>query len=40
MVNINPDTPKFASNNRANGTAEENKAAVAGGIGFFGTRIK
>jgi hypothetical protein len=37
VVNINPDTPKFASNNRVNGTAEENKAAVAGGIGLFGT---
>lgn len=28
IVNINPDTPKFASNNRAQGTSEENKAAV------------
>jgi hypothetical protein len=37
IVNVNPDTPKFASNSRVNGTAEENKAAVAGGIGFFGT---
>lgn len=37
VVNINPDTPKFASNSRAKGTAEENKAAVAGGIGLFGT---
>jgi len=31
------DVPKFASNNRTTGTAEENKAAVAGSIGYFGT---
>ena len=37
LVNINPDTPKFASNSRSAGTADENKAAVAGGIGLFGT---
>jgi Lipocalin-like domain len=37
IVNINPETPKFASNNRAQGTAEENKAAVLGGIALFGT---
>src|SRR5262245_57720680 len=35
IVNINPDTPKFASNNRAQGTAEENKAAVLGGIAVY-----
>jgi len=29
--------PKFASNNRATGTAEENKAAVAGANAFFGS---
>jgi hypothetical protein len=29
--------PKFASNNRATGTADENKAAVAGANAFFGT---
>src|SRR5438045_7488106 len=29
--------PKFASNNRANGTAEENKAIVAGSLAHFGT---
>jgi len=29
--------PKFASNNRAKGTPEENKAAVQGSIAFFGT---
>ena len=37
LVNINPETPKFASNNRAQGTPEENKAAVLGGIALFGT---
>src|SRR5260221_214346 len=28
IININPDTPKFASNNRAQGTPAENKAAM------------
>jgi hypothetical protein len=37
VLNINPETPKFASNNRAQGTPEENKAAVLGAIGLFGT---
>ena len=37
IVNINPDTPKFASNSRIAGTADENKAGMAGGIGLFGT---
>ena len=37
IVNTNPDTPKFASNSRAQGTPEENKAAMLGGIGLFGT---
>ena len=37
VVNINPETPKFASNNRAQGTAEENKAAMLGGIALYGT---
>jgi len=37
IININPDTPKFASNNRAQGTPEENKAAVLGGIALYGT---
>jgi len=37
VVNLNPDVPKFASNNRAQGTAAENKAAVEGSIGLFGT---
>jgi lipocalin-like protein len=29
--------PKFSSNNRNTGTADENKAAVQGGIAYFGT---
>ena len=37
IINMNPDTPKFASNSRAQGTPEENKAAVLGGIALFGT---
>ena len=37
IVNINPETPKFASNNRAQGTPEENKAAVVGGIALYGS---
>jgi Lipocalin-like domain len=31
------DVPKFASTNRLQGTADENKAAVQGGIATFGT---
>ena len=31
------DLPKFASNNRAAGTPEENKAVVQGSIAYFGT---
>ena len=37
IVNHDPDTAKFAGNNRAKGTDGENKAAVAGGIGLYGT---
>src|SRR5438132_1153117 len=37
IVNINPDTAKFASNSRAKGTPEENKAYTLGGIGLYGT---
>ena len=33
----NPDTPKFLSNSRMTGTPEENKSAVQGGIGAYGT---
>lgn len=31
------DLPKFASNNRAAGTSEENKAVAQGSIAYFGT---
>ena len=37
LLNHNPDTPKFAGDSRAKGTDAENKAAVAGGIGLYGT---
>jgi hypothetical protein len=37
LVITRSDLPKFASNNREAGTPEENKAAVQGSIGFFGT---
>jgi len=34
---VGANLPKFASNSRASGTAEENKAVVAGSIAMFGT---
>jgi hypothetical protein len=34
---VNTDIPNFASNNRLQGTPEENKAAVGGSISVFGT---
>jgi hypothetical protein len=34
---LRPDLPKYASNNRMEGTPEENKATIQGSIGFFGT---
>ena len=37
LVNTRPDLPKVASNNRMQGTAEENKAIVQGSIAYFGT---
>ncbi len=37
IVISRPDLPKFASNNRMQGTAEENEAIVRGSIAFFGT---
>jgi Lipocalin-like domain len=36
-VTTRPDVPKFASNNRMQGTPEENKAMVQGSIAYFGT---
>lgn len=32
-----PDLPKFAANNRVQGTPEENKAVIQGMIAFYGT---
>jgi hypothetical protein len=37
LVLILGGLPKFASNNRATGTMEENKAVVQGSISYFGT---
>ena len=37
VVNVNPDVSKFASDNRAQGTPAENKAAVEGNIAHYGT---
>jgi hypothetical protein len=36
LVNARSDLAKFASNNRTQGTAEENKAVVLGSIAHFG----
>ena len=37
IINSRPDLPKFASNNRMRGTAEENQAIVQGSFAFFGS---
>ena len=37
MIIARPGLPKFASNKRDAGTAEENQAVLAGLLGFFGT---
>jgi len=37
IVVSRPDLPKFASDNRMQGTATENEAIVRGSIAFFGT---
>ena len=37
LIQVRPDRPKFASNNRLQGTAEENKAAQEGAVATFGT---
>jgi len=39
LLTARADRQKFASNNRNNGTAEENKAAVQGAIAHFGKYI-
>ena len=37
IISTRADIPKFASNNRGTGTADENKAVVQGSIAYFGT---
>jgi len=37
LVQMRADLPKLASNNRAQGTPDENKAVVSGSIAYFGT---
>jgi hypothetical protein len=37
QIGMRPDLPKFGTNNRAMGTADENKAVVQGSIAYFGT---
>jgi hypothetical protein len=37
VLNINPALPKIASNSRATGTPEENKAIVSQSLGLMGT---
>jgi hypothetical protein len=36
---IGPDLPRFASNNRADGTAEENRAVMSRSIAMIGTYV-
>jgi lipocalin-like protein len=37
LVTTRSDLPRFASNNRATGTANENSAVVQGSLAYFGT---
>jgi len=37
LIAVNPDRPKFKGKTRLDGTAEENKAVVAGTVAAFGT---
>ena len=37
LTNMRSDLPKFGTNNRATGTADENKAVTQGSIAYFGT---
>jgi len=39
LVFISSNLPKFASNNRATGTADENKAVIVGSLAHFGTYV-
>jgi Lipocalin-like domain len=37
QISVRPDLPNFKINNRLAGTPEENKAALAGTVAYFGT---
>jgi len=39
LIFIAGDLPKFSSNNRAMGTADENKAVIVGSLAHFGTYV-
>src|SRR6202158_1064696 len=39
LVYIAANLPKFASNNRSTGTADENKAVIVGSLAHFGTYV-
>ena len=39
LTTLRSDRPKFQSNNRITGTADENKAIVQGSIAYFGTYV-
>jgi hypothetical protein len=39
LMILGPNLPKFASNNRLSGTADEYKAVVSGSIAHFGTYV-
>jgi hypothetical protein len=39
LTTLRADLPKFQSNNRITGTADENKAIVQGSIAYFGTYV-
>jgi hypothetical protein len=39
LTTLRSDLPKFQSNNRMTGTADENKAIVQGSFAFFGTYV-
>ena len=37
IILMKPSLPKFASNNRVKGTAEENQAVVQGSLAYYGS---
>jgi hypothetical protein len=39
LIFVRSDLPKFASNSRASGTPDENRAVVQGSIALFGTYL-